>query len=229
MWEATGRETCAIPSPGVRGVLTSAVISDMGYLPPLLHSGATSQCRSTAGPQRCTRHMHASPSALAPQQEGSKVMTAAPLVRGWLGVCGIQFPEAVYWKKMEPKWATSHERLVFLVRQCVRLCSPQLTISCGFYIFVYFFIFNYAWRLQTIFRLVWGIQGLPCHCFCHRFRLALTVSKAKSTMGHGGLRLHRVINYNDNDTAEHWMQSALTMLGNRAKQARYDVAWQWSH
>lgn len=43
-------------------------------------------------------------------------------------------------------------------------------------------------------------------------------------MGHGGLRLHRVINYNDNDTAEHWMQSALTMLGNRAKQARYDVA-----
>lgn len=38
----------------------------------------------------------------------------------------------------------SHERLVFLVRQCVRLRSSQLTISCGFYIFVYLFIFNYA-------------------------------------------------------------------------------------
>lgn len=44
-------------------------------------------------------------------------------------------------------------------------------------------------------------------------------------MGHGGLRLHTVINYfNDNDTAVHWMQSALIMLGSRAKQARYDVA-----
>lgn len=143
------RETCAIPSPGVRGLLASAVISDTGYLPPLLHSGATSRCRCTAGPQRCTRHMHASPSALAAQQEGSKVMTAAPLVRGWWGVWGIQFPEAVYWKK---KWSPNDRRHMndwcfWFGNVCV-FAAHSWPSAVGFIHLFFFFIFNYALRCK---------------------------------------------------------------------------------